>query len=74
MKSSAEIACSQTTTQTLFGTLFYMAPEMLRSKQRILFREADVWAFGISILILVTQKQPYSGATTREIRQQILDN
>jgi serine/threonine protein kinase len=49
-----------------------MAPEILRDKKRTFHKEGDVWALGISLLVLITKKQPYSGDSFSILRRQVI--
>ena len=49
--------------------MLYMAPEIVREGKRRFFREGDIWALGICILILLTKKQPYLGEDHKAIAQ-----
>jgi serine/threonine protein kinase len=49
-----------------------MAPEILSEKCRRHCRQADVWALGICMLIMLTKKQPYSGESFQQLRKQII--
>jgi serine/threonine protein kinase len=56
----------------LCGTVFYLSPEIVKDKRRLLYKEADVWALGICLLILITKKEPYSAEHFKDITAQIL--
>lgn len=50
-----------------------MAPEIIREKRRVHFKEADIWALGICLLILITRQEPYAGNDIAEISAKILE-
>jgi serine/threonine-protein kinase len=49
----------------ILGTAAYMAPEQAKGKP--VDRRADIWAFGIVLLEMLTGRQVYSGETVSEI-------
>ena len=50
-------------TPTVCGTIAFLSPEVISSNDAILLygKEADTWAFGVSLYLLVYGKLPFSG-------------
>lgn len=49
---------------TVAGTTTYSAPECLRFRQTQLTKEADVYALGVTLLVLACGEEPYASART----------
>lgn len=54
-----------------WGTLRYMAPEVLSGKNKQNYAGVDVWACGIILFFMVTGSLPFNGSTTAEIMSNI---
>ena len=55
-----------TSTQTVVGSPLYMAPEQLRSSRRVDPR-SDVWALGVVLYELLTQRLPFEAQSLPEL-------
>lgn len=53
------------------GTPMYMAPELVNDKEYD--QRVDVWALGCIVYILLTGSPPFSGVTTDEMSESILN-
>ncbi|OMJ73584.1 hypothetical protein SteCoe_27716 [Stentor coeruleus] len=58
-------------TSGIFGTAYYLAPEMLLGAYN---EKVDIWSCGIILYILLTSKTPYYGKNAMEIKEQVLLN
>ncbi len=61
MGNSPTMSLAMTSAGMILGTAAYMSPEQARGKQ--VDRRADIWAFGVVLLEMLTGKQTYSGET-----------
>ncbi|EAX99773.1 AGC family protein kinase [Trichomonas vaginalis G3] len=52
------------------GTLLFIAPEILKQEEFCPVK-ADIWALGITIYLMATQRYPYEGHTSEEVLKQI---
>ena len=59
-----------------FGTVRFMAPEMLGVKQNseLHGRSIDMWAAGVTLFNLLTKEYPFNGTTFPQIRDQLHAN
>ncbi len=64
MGNSPTMSLAMTSAGMILGTAAYMAPEQARGKQ--VDRRADIWAFGLVLLEMLTGKQTYSGDTVAD--------
>lgn len=56
--------------RTKVGSPFYIAPEILNSKEYGF--ECDAWSIGVILYILVSGYLPFSGKTSSDVFRQIL--
>ena len=64
VENSPTITQAATRAGVVLGTAAYMAPEQAKGKP--VDRRADIWAFGIVLLEMLTGRQTYSGETAAE--------
>lgn len=57
------------TSPTVIGTRPYMSPEQVNGKSE---RRSDIWALGVVLFMLYTDRLPFSGNTEMELMQNIL--
>jgi serine/threonine protein kinase len=57
----------------MVGTPLYMSPEQIRAKRGEVDRRSDVYSLGATLYEMVTGRPPFSGESTQEILQKILD-
>jgi len=62
--SSPTMTMRATMAGTIMGTAAYMSPEQAKGKP--VDRRADIWAFGVVLLEMLTGRQLYSGETVSE--------
>src|SRR5262249_40066974 len=53
---------SNTSTQTLLGSPYYMSPEQIRSSKNV-DRRTDIWSMGVILYELLTRTLPFNGET-----------
>lgn len=58
---------------TLIGSLAYMAPEQLDSKERLVSPRTDVYGLGVLLYELLTLRTPYSSGSVQRMRGLILE-
>ena len=63
-ENSPTITQAATRAGVVLGTAAYMAPEQAKGKP--VDRRADIWAFGIVLMEMLTGRQTYSGETAAE--------
>ncbi|MBN1567844.1 MAG: protein kinase [Acidobacteria bacterium] len=68
---SATLSIGQTGPGMLVGTLKYMSPEELRGEPPA--ESWDLWALAVVAYEMLTAKHPFTGSTSPEIRNAILD-
>ncbi|OMJ68257.1 hypothetical protein SteCoe_34339 [Stentor coeruleus] len=51
-----------------YGTIFYIAPEVLKGRYN---EKCDIWSCGVILYILLSGRPPFSGKTDEEIYQKI---
>ena len=54
------------------GTPAYMAPEQVRGEAHRLDGRADLWALGVMLYEMLTQRRPFQGETHQELFDEIL--
>lgn len=59
-------------TPAMYGTLPYMAPELLRG--HVAGPTADVWAFGVMLVEMLTGRRPFQAASEAELVAAILSS
>ena len=55
------------------GTPFYMAPEQVRGDREAIRPATDVWALGVMLYELLTERLPFAGVAPAEIYRAILE-
>src|SRR5262249_42238869 len=55
---------------TIMGTVAYMAPEQARGQS--VDKRADIWAFGVVLLEMLTARRPFTGATASDTLAAVL--
>lgn len=58
------------TAEGVFGSPFYLAPEVLLGYYD---EKVDIWSLGIVLYVMITGNAPYSGKNVKEIINQIID-
>jgi serine/threonine-protein kinase len=66
VSKTTAIAGSLTTTKTVVGSPMYMAPEQMRSS-RVADPRSDVWALGVVLYELLTERCPFEGESLPEL-------
>ena len=64
MSNSPTLSMAATMAGTILGTAAYMSPEQAKGKP--VDRRADIWAFGVVFVEMLTGKQLYTGETAQE--------
>ena len=64
---------SITDSGAMVGTPLYMSPEQVRAKKGEIDRRTDVYSLGATLYEMVAGRPPFSGESTQEILQRILD-
>lgn len=54
----------------LFGTAYYMAPEMVKGQYT---ESSDVWSCGVILYTMIMGKVPFDGFSEKEIFKNILN-
>ena len=54
------------------GTIYFMAPELLKDRVKNISEKVDIWAVGVITHYLLTGKYPFEGIDYDEIRENIL--
>ncbi len=70
-KTSAPTVQTLTETQSMLGSPLYMAPEQIRSARDV-GASADVWALGVTLYELLTNKLPFQAFTTGAVIAAVL--
>jgi len=65
ISNSPTISAVATRAGVILGTAAYMSPEQAKGKS--VDRRADIWAFGVLLLEMLTGKRPYTGETASEV-------
>jgi serine/threonine protein kinase len=68
--NSPTLTMGATTAGAILGTAAYMSPE--QAKGRPVDRRADIWAFGVVLMEMLTGKPLYSGETAQETLAAVL--
>lgn len=66
-----EAAGSMTQTTAIMGSPYYMSPEQMRSSKNVDHR-TDIWALGVILYQLTTQRVPFPGDTITEVCSGVL--
>ena len=53
------------------GTPAYMSPEQIRGENHLVDGRTDIWAFGVTMYVMLTLTQPFRGAGYREMLRAI---
>jgi tetratricopeptide (TPR) repeat protein len=64
---------SITDSGAMVGTPLYMSPEQVRAKKGEIDRRTDVYSLGATLYEMVAGRPPFTGGSTQEILQRILD-
>jgi tetratricopeptide (TPR) repeat protein len=64
---------SITDSGAMVGTPLYMSPEQVRAKKGEIDRRTDVYSLGATLYEMVAGRPPFSGESTQEILQRILE-
>ena len=57
----------------MVGTPLYMSPEQIRARKGEIDRRTDIWSLGATLFELATGASPFTGESTQEILQNILE-
>jgi serine/threonine-protein kinase len=68
--NSPTLTMGATTAGAILGTAAYMSPE--QAKGRPVDRRADIWAYGVVLMEMLTGKSFYSGETAQETLAAVL--
>jgi serine/threonine protein kinase/Tol biopolymer transport system component len=68
--NSPTITARQTEMGMILGTAAYMAPE--QAKGKVADRRADVWAFGVVLIEMLTGRQVFTGETAPEVMASVM--
>lgn len=61
-----------TTTEGIVGTLDYISPEVLNGEQ--FDKRADIWAFGVLLMEMLTGKRPFEGTSVAALVTSIIND
>jgi calcium-dependent protein kinase len=67
---TAESLDNKTGIKGIIGTVYYIAPEILDSKQKY-NEKCDIWSLGVILFILLTGIPPFNGPSDDEIFKKI---
>ena len=65
---------SVTGTTDVIGTDFYMSPEQALGRSDQVGPASDIFSLGVILYELVTDRRPFAGETSEEVRRQICDS
>jgi eukaryotic-like serine/threonine-protein kinase len=68
--NSPTLTMGATTAGAILSTAAYMSPE--QAKGRVVDRRADIWAYGVVLMEMLTGKPLYSGETAQETLAAVL--
>jgi len=63
-----------TRTWTVMGTMHYMAPEQVSGHSKECDARTDVWALGVMLYLLLSDKYPFPGSSSWEVYSGILEH
>ena len=62
-----------THSQAHMGTPYYMSPEQVAGKAKQITTASDVWALGVMLYQMITDKLPFQGESAMEVMRRITD-
>ena len=72
--SSKLINQSNSNSFSITGTLFTMAPEVLKDEKELINSKSDIWSLGILIYYMLNKEYPYNGRGEYQILKEIESN
>jgi len=72
--SSRFINQSNSNSFSITGTLFSMAPEVLKDQKELINSKSDIWSLGILIYYMLFKEYPYNGRGEYQILKEIESN
>lgn len=59
--------------QTMCGTLYYVAPEVIKDdKEKFYTKSVDMWSAGVLLYVLLSARQPFASKNENQIFDKIL--
>jgi serine/threonine protein kinase/formylglycine-generating enzyme required for sulfatase activity/energy-coupling factor transporter ATP-binding protein EcfA2 len=62
-----DLSPSETGKSYVAGTPAFMAPEQLRGENHLIDGQTDIWAFGVTMYLMLSGKAPFKGSGFREL-------